>query len=196
MPRLSLLAVCLLLTLATALPASARMYDEKAVENLGSWRSMILVRGETRLFRAVNEADNPDAALSVVFVPGHCRPQLELRVEMHDEVDETETLPADPAAFRVDHAPLHDATVTLTREPGDSGAYARFQFLESYRLVHELGLGEILRVKMGGNPPWYLVFSLAGASASIERAARLCHHTLSEGANALEEGTEFEGAKE
>ncbi|WP_144063103.1 hypothetical protein [Litchfieldella anticariensis] len=165
-----------LLALGSAGQASALMFNQNHVQNTGYWTSMELTLGEDRYFRASNLSDYPDTGFSVFFVPDDCRPQLELRVDMGRIAARSESVEAEPGAMRVDRLPPHTSDVTLAQERGDSGAYARFQTPELYRLLHEIRVGDVLRLKMDdGEEPWYLGFHLAGASAALDRAAAMCH---------------------
>ncbi|WP_189471029.1 hypothetical protein [Litchfieldella qijiaojingensis] len=168
-----------LLTLGLVSQSSALMFNQSRIQDSGYWTSMELSLGEERYFRASNLSDYPDTAFSVFFVPDDCRPQLELRVEMGEVSARNETIEASQGAMRVDRAPRHDSEVTLTRERGDSGGYASFQTSDIYRLLHEMRVGDVLRLKMDNDEePWYLGFHLAGASAALDRAARMCRESL------------------
>ncbi|MFC3283999.1 hypothetical protein [Litchfieldella rifensis] len=164
-----------LLSLGLASQSSALMFNRNHVQNAGHWTSMELSLGEERYFRASNMSDYPDTDFSVTFIPDDCRPQLELRVDMGKIAARDETVSADQGAMRVDRSPRHDSEVTLTRERGDSGAYAGFQTAEIYRLLHEMHVGDALRLKIGDEEPWYLAFQLAGAGSALDRAAAMCH---------------------
>lgn len=164
-----------LLSIAMSCQASALMYNQSRSQEAGHWTSLQLSLGEESYFRATNQNDYPDTSFSVTFVPDDCRPQLELRVDMGEIAARDETVRDTPGALRVDRLPLHASEVTLTRERGDSGAYASFQTSEAYRLLHEMRNGEILRMEIGDDEPWYLAFHLAGVGSALDRAAAMCH---------------------
>ena len=168
------LALTMGLLSGLATPALALMYNQEGVEAAGHWHSMTLTLGEERTYRASNGYDMPGTAFSVDFAPPACRPRLELRVEMGEVASRDETLEAD-AALRVDRAEPHAGPAVLARERGDSGAYVSFSAAAPYRLLHELHVGDALRVEIDdGVEPWYLRFGLPGAAVALDRAARQC----------------------
>ncbi|WP_458526617.1 hypothetical protein [Onishia taeanensis] len=158
-----------------ATPAMALMYNQQDVEAAGHWASMTLTLGEERTYRASNRIDMPGTAFSVDFAPPTCRPQLELRVDMGEVASRDENISAD-AALRVDRFTAHAGSATLAKERGDNGAYVSFSNAAPYRLMHELHVGDTLRLAIDdGVEPWYLSFQLPGAAIALDRAARLCH---------------------
>lgn len=158
-----------------ARPAMALMYNQKDVEPAGHWQSMTLSLGEERIYRASNRYDMPGTAFSVDFAPPECRPRLELRVDMGEIASRDETASAD-ATLRIDRETPHGGPATLAKERGDSGAYVSLTTAAPYRLLHELNVGDTLRLKIDdGVEPWYLSFQLPGAAIALDRAARLCH---------------------
>lgn len=180
MPRLSHALLSAALVTGPTSQAVALMYNEAQVQHTDSWSSMQMTLGdEDQLFRAVNLSDHPATGFSVFFLPGDCYPQLELRVDMGEFAARDETVETEGGALRVDHEPAHDSEVTLRRERGDSGTYARLRISEPYRLLHEMRVGDALRLMLDdGEEPWYLTFQLAGASAALDRAARMCRESL------------------
>ncbi|WP_146742505.1 hypothetical protein [Onishia taeanensis] len=166
-----------LITLAGGLstPAMALMYNQQGIEAAGHWASMTLVLGEERTYRASNSYDMPGTAFSVDFTPPECRPRLELRVDMGEVASRDETVSAD-AALRVDRFTPHAGPTTLAKERGDNGAYVSFTNAAPFRLLHELHVGDTLRLQIeNGTEPWYLTFQLPGAAIALDRAARQCH---------------------
>lgn len=166
-----------LITLAGGLstPAMALMYNQQGIEAAGHWASMTLVLGEERTYRASNSYDMPGTAFSVDFAPPECRPRLELRVDMGEVASRDETVSAN-AALRVDRFTAHAGPTTLAKERGDNGAYVSFTNAAPFRLLHELHVGDTLRLQIeNGNEPWYLTFQLPGAAIALDRAARQCH---------------------
>ncbi|WP_192035613.1 hypothetical protein [Halomonas sp. YLGW01] len=176
--RRATLALTLGLAGGLATPAMALMYNQQDVEAAGHWQSMTLKLGEERTYRASNGYDMPGTAFSVDFAPPECRPHLELRVEMGEIASRDETLSAD-GALRVDRATPHGGPATLAKERGDSGAYVSFTTAAPYRLLHELHVGDTLRVQIDdGVEPWYLTFQLPGAAIALDRAARQCQEAI------------------
>ncbi|MAX34043.1 hypothetical protein SAMN05216571_11817 [Onishia taeanensis] len=163
------------LTAGLSTPAVALMYNQQGIEAAGHWESMTLVLGEERTYRASNSYDMPGTAFSVDFAPPECRPRLELRVDMGEVASRDETVDAD-AALRVDRFTAHAGPATLAKERGDNGAYVSFTNAAPYRLLHELNVGDTLRLQIeNGSEPWYLAFQLPGAAIALDRAARQCH---------------------
>lgn len=154
--------------------AVALMFNQQQVETAEHWTSLELSLGEERYFRATNLADYADTAFSVDFVPPACTPAFELRVDMGEIAARDDALEAS-GALRVDTRPPHSGAAELTRERGDSGAYAGLGVAAPYRLIHELHIGDTLRLELDdGVEPWHLAFRLTGAAQAIDRAARLC----------------------
>lgn len=179
MPRLPSALLSAMLTLGLSSQASALMFNEENVQQTDYWSSMELTLGDERLYRAVNLSDHPATGFSVFFLPNECYPQLELRVDMGEYAARDETVEMERGALRIDREPAHDSEVTLRRERGDSGTYARFRIPEPYRALHEMRVGDTLRLMLDdGEDPWYLTFHLQGASAAIDRAARMCRESL------------------
>lgn len=166
------------LTAGLSTPAMALMYNQQDTETAGHWASMTLVLGEERTYRASNSYDMPGTAFSVDFAPPECRPRLELRVDMGEVASRDETVSAD-AALRIDRFTAHTGPATLAKERGDSGAYVSFTNAAPYRLLHELHVGDTLRLQIeNGSEPWYLNFQLPGAAIALDRAARQCHESV------------------
>lgn len=175
---LTLMALTMGLLSGLATPAMALMYNQQGVEAAGHWQSMTLVLGEERTYRASNRYDMPGTAFSVDFAPPACRPRLELRVDMGEVASRDETVSAD-GALRVDRATPHAGPATLAKERGDSGAYVSFTTATPYRLLHELHVGDTLRLRIDdGVEPWYLAFQLPGAAIALNRAARQCQEAI------------------
>lgn len=165
------------LTAGLSTPAVALMYNQQGIEAAGHWESMTLVLGEERTYRASNSYDMPGTAFSVDFAPPECRPRLELRVDMGEVASRDETVDAD-ATLRVDRFTAHAGPATLAKERGDNGAYVSFTNAAPYRLLHELNVGDTLRLQIeNGSEPWYLTFQLPGAAIALDRAARQCHES-------------------
>lgn len=175
-PALTLLTMAMI-GLASSLPAAATTFNTGEVEAHGDWHSLTLSLGEERHFRAMEGASYSDAIFSLNATAGACDlPWLELRVELPAYQDESRTVNVVPADLRVDEETIHGGEVEFITHRGDDGFYVRFHLEEQDLLLQEIRRGELLRLRMmrGEDDPWFMVFSLTGASDAIRRMQRQC----------------------
>ncbi|ATJ84611.1 hypothetical protein ACFPTY_16440 [Halomonas beimenensis] len=166
-----------LLGLALAGPSLAGQFNTDAVRSHGDWHSLRLTLGEERHVRALEQHSYRDSVFSVNATPGACaRPWLEMRVELGEVQAESATVNRVPADLLVDEGWVHTGEAAFITERGNSGFYVRFAFPDTGALLDEMRGGEVLRLRIhrGENDPWFMVFSLTGAGAALDRLDRLC----------------------
>ncbi|MFN2332202.1 MAG: hypothetical protein ABR580_10165, partial [Halomonas sp.] len=101
---------------------------------------------------------------------------LELRVDLGERQAENRVVNRVPSDLRVDFDTIHSGQAEFINERGDSGFYVQF-FLEGKPLLlKEMRRGETLRLRLmrAEDDPWFMTFSLSGASEAMERARRQC----------------------
>ncbi|MCA1770509.1 MAG: hypothetical protein LC652_11390 [Halomonas sp.] len=176
-PVLPTAAVLLLASLLTHTSAKATIYNTLDAKAHGQWQSLTLALGEERHYRALEASSYSDSLFSVNFTPGACEhPWLELRVDLGEPQAENRVVNRVPSDLRVDFDTIHSGQAEFINERGDSGFYVQF-FLEGKPLLlKEMRRGETLRLRLmrAEDDPWFMTFSLSGASEAMERARRQC----------------------
>jgi len=170
-------AALLLTVLLTHTSATAAIYNTLDAETHGQWQSLTLALGEERHYRALEASSYSDSLFSVNATPGSCeRPWLELRVDLGERQPESRVVNRVPADLRVDHETIHGGQAEFITERGDSGFYVQFLLEEQALLLEEMASGETLRLRLmrGEDDPWFMTFSLSGASEAMERARQRC----------------------